>query len=73
MIDIDAEVTRMLAKLPDIPAAVIPKDLCDKPFMAPQAPAHYVVKTIGGPSDVCSFFWPWLTINLSLVYFQTGN
>ena len=53
MIDIDAQLTKMIAKLPDVPAGVTPKDLCDKPFMAPQAPAHYVLKTTGGPSDVC--------------------
>ncbi len=54
MLDIDAELTKMIAKLPNVPPSIIPKDLCDKPFMAPQAPAHYVLKTKEGSSDVCS-------------------
>ena len=54
MLDIDAELTKMIAKLPSVPASFVPKDMCDKPFMAPQAPAHYVLKTTKGPADVCS-------------------
>ena len=53
MIDIDAQVTKMISGLPDVPAMIMPKDMCDKPFMAPQAPAHYVLKTTGIRPDVC--------------------
>jgi len=53
MLDIDAELSKMIAKLPNVPPSIVPKDMCDKPFMAPQAPTHYVLKTTGGPADVC--------------------
>lgn len=53
MFDIDTQISKMVSQLPQPPAAVLPKDMCDKPFMAPQAPAHYVLKAFGNNPDVC--------------------
>jgi len=55
MFDMHTKLERAINAFPDVPSAVLPANMCDKPFMGPIEPTHYVLKTPPGEfSDVRS-------------------